>query len=71
MTTKITIEANCPDTHVVNINIYESGVESNSTLQNGETEELFVHDNKLVSIREIEKSDEVDETESRYGSDTD
>jgi hypothetical protein len=55
MTTTVKIEAHCEDSIQVAIIITESGKDDCLFLQNGESTEIYVHDDKQVSVYEMPK----------------
>ena len=59
MTTTIKVEAHCSENQEVRVNIHETteGGESNTpyVLQNGETGTYYVHDNRELTVKEVDK----------------
>ena len=56
MTTKVTVEALCSDDKEVKIIIADTKTDTeHATLQNGETKEYYVYDERQISVFEVEK----------------
>jgi sulfur relay (sulfurtransferase) complex TusBCD TusD component (DsrE family) len=57
MTSRITVEAICPDDKEVRVVVLEDGiVDTEEFLQNGEVEVYLIHDNRELFTREQTKS---------------
>lgn len=56
MTTTVKIMAHCSDTIEVQIAVEDEGVQvQNITIQDGEETEVYVYDNRVVLVEEVEK----------------
>jgi hypothetical protein len=56
MTSSVKVSAHCGDNKKVQINVVEhDGVENTIYLENGETTEISVYDEKSVSVKEVVK----------------
>ena len=56
MTTTVKIEAHCdPEKTEVQIQVDEGDVGGTTVIQNGETHETYAYDNRVITVREVEK----------------
>lgn len=67
MTSKVTIEAHCSSSKEVHISVAGGYTGENRVLQDGESTEFYVYDEREVNVREVEKSETTTEFDPAGG----
>ena len=55
MTTKVTIEAHCNEKTEVNISMATENTGENIRLQDGESRDFYVYDDREIAVKEVSK----------------
>lgn len=56
MTTTVKIDAHCSDDKEVHVSISDARGDEALILQNGESGEVYAYDDRVISVKEVEKS---------------